>query len=330
MHASSLSLPATVVSTAPIWSAQGEQVASIAAGGPVLMPDGERAKTLRSLSGLYDAFAGRGVDRATTIVGFGGGVVGDVAGFAAASYLRGLTYVQIPTTLLAQVDSAIGGKVGVNLAAGKNLVGAFHPPALVLADPTVLATLKRREFRAGLYEVVKYGVIASRPLFDRVSKDVRMLLARNAAVLAPVIAECCRIKAHVVGADEFESGPRRVLNFGHTIGHALETVTSYGRFRHGEAVAHGMLAAAHISTSRGLMPRNDRDALGDVIRRLGPLPAVADLTMSDVLDATAHDKKRVAGTLHFVLCAGIGRTEIVRDVTRAELTSALRAIGIPG
>ncbi|HXT72075.1 MAG TPA: 3-dehydroquinate synthase [Vicinamibacterales bacterium] len=328
MEAASLSLPATVVSSAPIWTAQGDRVSSLTAGDPVLMADGERAKTLRSLSGLYDAFAGRGIDRAATIIGFGGGVVGDVAGFAAASYLRGLTYVQIPTTLLAQVDSAIGGKVGVNLPTGKNLVGAFHPPALVIADPTVLGTLKRREFRAGLYEVVKYGVIASRPLFERVATQVRKLLSRNAETLAPVITECCRIKADIVSADEFEAGPRRVLNFGHTIGHALEAVTSYRRFRHGEAIGYGMLAAAHISRARGLMPQGDADAVSELVHRLGPLPGVADLTVADVIDATTHDKKRVAGTLHFVLSAGIGQTQIVKDVTRAELEPALRAIGL--
>jgi 3-dehydroquinate synthase len=226
------------------------------------------------------------------------------------------------------VDSAIGGKVGVNLASGKNLAGAFHPPSLVIVDPTVLGTLRRREFRAGMYEVLKYGVIASRPLFDRVSSQVRKLMARDAAVLSPVVTECCRIKAAVVTEDEFESGPRRVLNFGHTVGHALEAVTKYRRFRHGEAVAYGMLAAAHISVARGLMPEGDRSALADVVRRLGPLPAVADLKSDDVMDATTRDKKRVAGTLHFVLCAGIGQTRMVTDVTPGELRAALLGIGV--
>jgi 3-dehydroquinate synthase len=329
MEAASLMLPATIVSSPPIWEAQGEQVASLAAGSdPVLMADGERAKTLRSVSGLYDAFAGRTIDRAGTIVAFGGGVVGDVAGFAAATYLRGLRYVQIPTTLLAQVDSAIGGKVGVNLTAGKNLAGAFHPPALVIADPSVLATLRRREFRAGMYEVLKYGVIASRPLFEQVSSQLRALMSRDAATLAPVITACCRIKATVVGEDEFEGGPRRVLNFGHTVGHALEAVTKYRRFRHGEAVGYGMLAAADVSVRRGTMPADDRAALAEVIRRLGPLPGVGDLHASDVFDAMSRDKKRIAGTLHFVLSAGIGRTEIVSDVTTADLEPALAAIGL--
>jgi 3-dehydroquinate synthase len=328
LEAASLSLPATVVSAPPIWQAQGPRVSHLAGGAdPVLMPDGERAKTLRSVAGLYDAFSATGIDRASTIAAFGGGVVGDVAGFAAATYLRGIRYVQIPTTLLAQVDSAIGGKVGVNLAAGKNLAGAFHPPALVLADPLVLGTLRRREFRAGMYEVLKYGVIASRPLFDRVSAQVRKLMSRDATALAPVITDCCRIKAAVVEQDEFEAGPRRVLNFGHTIGHALEAVTRYRRFRHGEAVAYGMLGAATISVSRGLMPADDQASLADVVRRLGPLPAVSDLKADDLLDSMTRDKKRVAGTLNFVLCAGIGATQIVPDVTSAELRRALATIG---
>lgn len=329
IEGASLTVPVTIVSTAPIWQAQGRRVAQLADGAePVLMADGERAKTLKSISGLYDAFSGRGVDRSRSVMAFGGGVVGDVAGFAAATYLRGLRYIQVPTTLLAQVDSAIGGKVGVNLVAGKNLAGAFHPPSLVIVDPSVLGTLRRREFRAGMYEVLKYGVIASRPLFDQVSSQVKKLMARDAAALSPVITECCRIKAAVVTEDEFESGPRRVLNFGHTVGHALEAVTKYRRFRHGEAVGYGMLAAADISVARGLMPESDRSALAEVIRRLGPLPAIADLRSTEVLEATTRDKKRVAGTLHFVLCAGIGRTRMVPDVTPDELRAALLAIGV--
>jgi 3-dehydroquinate synthase len=324
-----LRLPAVVVSSAPIWQLHGERLAAVTAGNePVLMTDGERAKTLRTVAGLYDAFAGRGVDRASTVVAFGGGVVGDVAGFAAATYLRGLPFVQVPTTLLAQVDSAIGGKVGVNLNAGKNLAGAFHPPALVLVDPLVLATLPRREFRAGVYEVLKYAVIASPALFDRLSSTLKEVKARNADTLVPIISECCRIKAEVVASDEHEAGPRRVLNFGHTVGHALEAVTKYRRFRHGEAVAYGMLAAAKISMDRGLMPGGDRDRLAETIRRLGPLPSIGDLKSADVMDAMARDKKRVSGTLHFVLSAGMGRTEIVSDVTSSELTSALVAIGL--
>jgi 3-dehydroquinate synthase len=226
------------------------------------------------------------------------------------------------------VDSSVGGKVGVNLAAGKNLVGAFHAPALVVCDPDVLATLPRREFRAGMYEVIKYGVIASRGLFDRVSANLDGLLAQDRQDLPEVIAECCRIKAAVVSEDEREAGPRRVLNFGHTVGHALESLTGYRRFRHGEAVAYGMLAAARLSAERGLLAAGDEARLQDVIRRLGRLPPVSDLRTSRALDYISRDKKVVRGRLHFVLARGIGATEIVADVTAAELSAAMRSIGL--
>jgi 3-dehydroquinate synthase len=317
-----------VVSVPPVWRHHASRVADLAgAAGPVLMADGERAKTLKTVARLYDDFSARHVTRSTAIVALGGGVAGDTAGFAAATYLRGLSLVHLPTTLLAQVDSAIGGKVGVNLPAGKNLAGAFHAPALVLIDPEVLATLPRREFRAGLYEVVKYAVIASPALFDRLAARPG-LSARRPDALAEVIAECCRIKAAVVEQDERESGPRRTLNFGHTIGHALEAVTNFRRFRHGEAVACGMLAAARLSTARGVMPVEDEARLKDLIQRMGALPDVADLRAVDVLEAIGHDKKTVGGRLHFVLCAGIGRTDIVTDIAPAELSAAIASIGV--
>ena len=318
-----------VVSVSPVWRLHGPRLESLAGeAGPVMMADGERAKTLQTVSRLYEAFAKRGVTRSTTIVAFGGGVTGDTAGFAAATYLRGLPIVHLPTTLLAQVDSAIGGKVGVNMAAGKNLAGAFHSPSLVVCDPDVLTTLPRREFRAGLYEVVKYGVTLSEDVFANVAGSLDQIFAQDRDVLARLIAGCSRLKADVVSRDEKESGPRRVLNFGHTLGHALEAVTEYRRFRHGEAVAYGMLAAAHISATRGLMPAGDRDKLADLIRRMGPLPPVADLRAADALDATALDKKHVNGQLHFVLSAGIGKTTMATDVSQGEMTDALKAIGL--
>jgi 3-dehydroquinate synthase len=319
-----------VISCPPVWRFHGKRLRAIAGGtsGPALIPDGERAKTLQTVSRLYETFVKRRLDRSSSIIAFGGGVVGDVAGFAAASFLRGLDLVQLPTTLLAQVDSAIGGKVGVNLPSGKNLVGAFHPPALVVCDTDVLPTLPRREFRAGLYEVVKYGVIASRPLFDLVSANLPALFAHEQNLIAPLVADCCRIKADVVAADERESGPRRTLNFGHTIGHALEAITRYRRFRHGEAVAYGMLGAARISSSRSALSADDESRLRDLIARMGPLPAVTDLRITDALDAIQHDKKVIDGRLHFVLAAGIGQTAIVPDVTTADLKAALTAIGL--
>jgi 3-dehydroquinate synthase len=318
-----------VVSSTPIWRLHGARLRGLTSRNPpVLIPDGERAKSLGTVSRLYEAFVQRSLDRSAVVIGFGGGVIGDVAGYAAATFLRGVSFVQVPTTLVAQVDSAIGGKVGVNLPAGKNLVGAFHPPRLVICDPDLLSTLPRREFRAGLYEVVKYGVIASRALFERVSDGLNALFQKDPQVLTSVISECCAIKAAVVMADERESGPRRTLNFGHTIGHALEAVTQYRRFRHGEAVGYGMLASARISALRGLLAREDEAHLADVIRRMGPLPSVADLSVGDVVDATSRDKKVVDGHLHFVLAAGVGGTSIVSDVRSKELRAALRHLGL--
>lgn len=318
-----------LVTCPPVWRAHGPALAPVLGGHPPLViPDGERAKTLPTVARLYDGFVRRKADRSTIVIAVGGGVVGDVAGFAAASYLRGLRVVQVPTTLLAQVDSAIGGKTGVNLPAGKNLVGAFHAPSLVVCDPGVLTTLPRREFRAGLYEAVKYGVIASRPLFDELAGSLKPIFARDPAVLTPLIGQCCRIKAEVVMADEHEHGPRRILNFGHTVGHALEAVSRYRRFRHGEAVGLGMLAAAALSHARGEFPADDLAALRTVITRMGPLPATTDLKISEALDAILLDKKVTEGTLHFVLPTRIGATRIASDVTRRELTAALKSLGL--
>ncbi len=318
-----------VVTSARIWRLHGRLLAKVQRRRePILLPDGERHKTLASVARVYDALVRAEADRATTVIAFGGGVVGDTAGFAAATYLRGVTLVQVPSTLLAQVDSAIGGKVGVNLAQGKNLVGAFYAPVLVVADPLLLATLPRREFRSGLYEVVKYGVIASRDLFDRLAGTLAAAFAREPAALHPIIAESCRIKADVVGRDELEHGPRRVLNFGHTVGHALEATTRYRRFLHGEAVALGMLVAAELAVARGALPADDRDRLAQLIAQMGPLPAIADLSAAATLEAVRRDKKTVAGRLHFVLPTGIGTVTVVDDVGEKELERAMRAAGM--
>jgi 3-dehydroquinate synthase len=319
-----------IVSAPPIWRLQGTRLRNIIGPKerPTLIPDGERAKTLPTVARIYEACVRRHLDRSAALVAFGGGVVGDVAGFAAATYLRGIRVVQLPTTLLAQVDSAIGGKVGVNLASGKNLVGSFHSPSLVVCDPEVLTTLGRREFRAGLYEVVKYGIIRSPTLFDRVAAGLQAIFGREPDALTPIVIECCRIKADVVMADERESGLRRILNFGHTVGHALEAITEYRRFRHGEAIGYGMLAAARLSVVRGTMSENDAARLATLIRDMGPMPPVADLRASDALDVISRDKKVVAGRLHFVLARGIGAAEIVSDVQTKELTQAMRHVGL--
>ncbi len=325
----SLAGEALVVSCPPVWRRHGKAMKEIAGrAGPTVIPDGERAKTLATVARIYDAMIRRKLDRSATLIAFGGGVVGDVAGFAAATYLRGIPLVQVPTTLLAQVDSAVGGKVGVNLPAGKNLIGSFHAPSLVVCDPDVLRTLPKREFRAGLYEVVKYGMIASRPLFDRVSSRLPDILEQDGPVLPDLIADCCRIKARLVELDEREAGPRRVLNFGHTVGHALEAITKYRRFRHGEAVACGMLAAARVSAARGLLSTADEAKLQELILRMGALPPVGDLSARAALGVIAHDKKVVGGKLHFVLAREIGATAIASDVDPREIAEAMRSLGM--
>ncbi len=318
-----------VVSTPPIWRAiHGRLGPTFRDAEPLLIPDGERNKHMANVARIYDGLVRTNADRATTLVAIGGGVLGDTAGFAAATFLRGLKLVQVPTTLLAQVDASVGGKVGVNHPSGKNLIGAFYQPRAVLIDPTVLETLPRREFRAGLYEVVKYAVIASPSLFTLLQGRMRDLFARDPDVLVPVLEECCAIKARIVEADEFEHGPRRILNYGHTIGHALEAITKYRRFRHGEAVGFGMLAMARLAVARAAMPRDTADAVASLIATMGPLPSVSDLSAREALAAIAHDKKVVDGTLHAVLATGIGQTSIVNNVTPQEFVSAMMAIGM--
>ncbi len=317
-----------VVSNPVVWRLHGERIGA-ALGRPeaILVPDGERYKQLASVSHIYDALIRAEADRGSVVVAAGGGVIGDMAGFAAATYLRGIGLVQVPTTLLAQVDASIGGKVGVNLAAGKNLVGAFYPPRLVVTDPSVLGTLPQREYRAGLYEVITYGMACSAGLFASLESAAAHLADQDAAAIASLIAECCRIKAAIVTADERESGPRRVLNFGHTAGHAIETATEYQRFRHGEAVAWGMLVASQVAVSRGLLASERADALKALIMKLGPLPPVGDLAAADLAAAMRRDKKVVDGTLHFVLPTGVGTTTIADDVREREVIEALGRVG---
>ena len=316
-----------VVSSPLVWRLHGQRFAAAASAEVILVPDGERSKQLATVSRVYEALIRANADRASTLVTFGGGVIGDLAGFAAATYLRGIALVHVPTTLLAQVDSAIGGKVGVNHALGKNLIGAFYQPLAVVVDPSVLDTLPRREFRAGLYEVIKYGMTSSPTLFQRLVSSRKAIFSRDPDVLAAIIGESCRIKAEVVSKDEKESGLRRILNFGHTAGHGLEAVTKYRRFRHGEAVAYGMLVAAQLAVARGALAPSDRQALADLIASLGPLPPVGDIPIDEVMEAMVHDKKVVAGRLHVVLPTAIGATAIVDDVSAQEMRNALDALG---
>jgi 3-dehydroquinate synthase len=279
----------------------------------VEMQDGERHKKLATVETLTEKMSRLGADRSAAVLAFGGGVVGDVAGMVASVYMRGVPVVQIPTTLQAQVDAAIGGKTGVNLRTGKNLLGTFHQPRIVLIDPAVLATLPDREFRAGLFESWKAGVIGRPELFDQLEKISGKALRRDASKLEWVIAESVKLKAEVVSQDEREGGLRRVLNYGHTIGHALESATGYRHFLHGEAVAWGMIAANHIAVAGGHLPPDVARRINEAILNAGSLPKVTSQSRG-ILRRLQADKKTNSGVVHFVLPKEIGRVEIARDV----------------
>src|SRR5262245_41191418 len=264
--------------------------------------------------------------RQSTVIALGGGVVGDVTGFAASIYMRGIGVVQIPTTLLAQVDSSIGGKTGVNFGAVKNLVGAFHQPRMVLCDVQTLRTLPAREYRSGLYEALKYGNLCARDLFEDFSAAMAQILERDAATVERLVARCAAIKADVVSRDEKEGDLRRVLNLGHTVGHGLESAGGFQRLKHGEAVGYGIIAAARISRSLGRMAAEEASRLESVIRAIGPLPALAGFKLGSVMDALQHDKKVRDGAIHFVLPLAIGRVEITPDVPLHLVRDTVKAL----
>jgi 3-dehydroquinate synthase len=277
------------------------------------MADGERNKTLAQLQKLAAKLVKRGADRRSMILALGGGLVGDVSGLLASVFMRGVPVVQIPTTLLAQVDSAIGGKTGVNLAAGKNLIGTFHQPLAVLVDPDLLATLPEREYRSGLFEAMKYGVIRNPAIFELMESEREAFLRRNGALLEKLIAECIRVKADVVSADERETGERRILNFGHTIGHALEAETGYRKLLHGEAVGWGMIAAALIGYASDVTDSLTAQRIIAAVLAYGPLPKFKAQARR-VLKRLLVDKKTVGGVPHFVLAKTIGKVEVVNNV----------------
>ena len=317
-----------ILSSPPVWHVLEKKIRQ---GIPArmapfvhLFDDAESEKNLQSVEGLAQSLVAAGADRNALIVAIGGGVVGDVGGFVAASYLRGVALVQVPTTLVAQVDSALGGKTGVNLPEGKNLVGAFYPPRLVLADPELLATLPAREFRGGLAEVIKYGVIADAMLFAFLEKEMDAILRRDAAALEFVIQRSIAIKARVVSKDEKESGLREILNFGHTFGHALESVTNYKWFQHGEAVAWGMMCAALLGHEVAGTPADAVSRIVTLVRRMGPLPSWPDVKPREILDAMRSDKKARGGKLRFVLANKIGQVRTFEGVAERTVECVLR------
>lgn len=299
-----------VIADATVWRLLGERLSAALAGRDWTLLQAnlhERRKRLSTVEALCSAMHEAGADRRCAVVAFGGGVAGDVAGFTAACYMRGVDVVQIPTTLLAQVDASVGGKTGVNLASGKNLAGAFHQPKLVLIDPTSLDTLPDREYRAGLQEVIKHGIIRSEALFDFIDDRREAVLAREPAAVAHIIAESVRIKAAVVAEDERESGLRRILNFGHTLGHALEAETAYCRLLHGEAVAYGMIAAGRLSELRGRLDAASRERIEAAIAGCIALPSLQDLSARSIASRADGDKKAVDGKVRFILADAIGK-----------------------
>jgi len=303
-----------VVTTDDLWALHGPRLAALLDGRAwhrITFPGGEERKRLASVEAMADRMLELGADRTSLVITFGGGIVTDLGGFLAAIFMRGIPVIQIPTTLLAQVDAAVGGKTGANLVGGKNLIGAFHQPLVVLTDPDVLGTLSEREYRAGLFEVIKCGIIRSEPLFRLMKDEAPRVLAREPGAVEYMIAESVRIKCEVVSADEREGGLRKILNYGHTIGHAFEAETEYQRFLHGEAVALGMKGAAHLASLAGKCSPAVCEEILDVVNRYGPLPALDGIPVDNLLARLVKDKKTIQGSVHFVLATGIGATEVV-------------------
>jgi 3-dehydroquinate synthase len=291
----------------------------------VEMPDGERRKNLATIEQAASKLVKLGADRNSVVVAFGGGVVGDMAGFLASIYMRGIPFVQVPTTFLAQIDSSVGGKTGVNLNEGKNLLGTFQQPRMVLADTAVLRSLPEREYRSGLFEALKAGIIRDPRIFEFMESNRERILSRDSSSLEWLIAECVRVKAGVVSEDEQEHGVRRILNLGHTVGHALEAETQYRHFLHGEAVAWGMVAAAMISVGLQLTSSVTAQRIIGLILSYGSLPKV-DVRGKAVIKRLTRDKKTVEGKVHFILPIEIGKVNIVSDVPERAVLQAMEEL----
>ncbi len=312
-----------VITSPEIWALWSKPFLASFKESPTILflPSGESHKRMSSVESLADQLSRAGADRDALLIALGGGVLGDITGFLAAIYMRSVRYVQVPTTLLAQVDSSIGGKTGVNLSAGKNLIGSFHHPEAVFADTGVLATLPPTQLRAGLQESIKAGIIYDAKLFSYMEQNADAILAGNPAALTRVVAASVKVKADVVSKDEKESGLRMILNFGHTIGHAIEAATNYKQLLHGEAVAWGSIAALNVARNRNVIDPKQADRIETIILRYGPLPPFK-ATAQKLVALTSRDKKNRSGIRSFVLPTAIGKTEIVRDVTEPELLTA--------
>jgi 3-dehydroquinate synthase len=324
-----LDTPPIVISNAAILRLHGAALLKSmdrAFGGATIIQigDGERFKNHATLMKIYDGMFRAHADRRSWILAFGGGIIGDMAGFAAATFMRGIPYVMAPTTLLAQVDSSIGGKVGLNVAQGKNLIGAFYQPSAVISDISVLKTLPKRELSAGLYEVFKCGAIRSKPLLRYLDRRLPEILRCRSAEMVHIVVEAARIKADVVGLDEKESGLRMILNYGHTIGHAFEAATNYRRFKHGEAVAWGMIAALKYGRELGLLSDRDAEQLTHLILRLGGLPKITGVSFASLWNALIRDKKFRSGDIRMVFLRRLGEAEIRSGIDGSSLRSFLK------
>jgi 3-dehydroquinate synthase len=315
-----------IVTTQDVWDLHGASLRALRNATPIFFPGGESRKRLSEVEALAEQMARAGADRSSLVIGFGGGIVTDIAGFLAASFMRGVPVIQVPTTLLAQVDAAVGGKTGVNLVAGKNLFGAFHQPLAVLIDPAVTVTLPQREFRAGLYEIVKCGVIADAPLFDLLESNVQNVLTQQPEIVDRIISDAVRIKCEVVTADEREGDLRRILNFGHTIGHALEAETGYQRFLHGEAVAFGMHAATELAVRLDQLPIREGARIRSLVSGFGEIPSTAGIKAANLVERTRGDKKTVQGKVHFVLPTEIGKVVVRSGIPDAAVLEAVQAV----
>jgi 3-dehydroquinate synthase len=313
-----------VLTSPEIWALWGDAFLTSFVEAPttLFLPAGEKHKTMPSVEKLLRQMVSAGGDRGSLLIAFGGGIVGDVGGFVAAIFMRGIRYVQVPTTFLSQVDSSVGGKTGVNLPEGKNLVGSFHHPLAVFADIDVLGTLPDRELRAGLMESVKAGIIRDRALLRFMEEHADEVLGREPKALEKVITASIRMKAGVVNRDERESGLRMILNLGHTVGHAIEQVTRYKALLHGEAVGWGMIAALYVAHRRGTITGSQAARLERLIHLYGPLPPIKART-AGLVGATGSDKKNIGGVRRFILPVGIGDAGVVEDVSRAELEAAV-------
>ena len=315
-----------VVTTKDVWDLHGSAVQQLPHSQPIFFAGGESRKRLAEVEVMAEQMAEAGADRSSLVIGFGGGIVTDMAGFLAAAFMRGVEVIQIPTTLLAQVDAAVGGKTGVNLVAGKNLFGAFHQPLAVLIDPAVTATLPEREYRACLYEIIKCGVIADEKLFELMESCACDILQQHPNVVDQIIAEAVRIKCEVVSADEREGDLRRILNFGHTIGHALEAETHYKQFLHGEAVAFGMHVATELAMQQNVLSKEAGARIRKTVFAYGDIPSTGGISAARLVERTYGDKKTIQGKVQFVLPTEIGKVVVRSGIPDSAVFRAVEAV----